>query len=331
MAGYNLHSYLSEYVAQRRGAPMVGGSAVEISDANVFARINNAILEIQRFYKVDLIRDNSVSVSNGVSSYAIPRDRLGSLIRSVRIRDSDNLTIAKLQFLPYDDFCQMYDLDLLTEDSGDPSHWTFDKTNRGKILIRPTPDYTRSAGVVFDYAPTPVAMSRIWNQSTVTATFTNGSTTVTLSAGSSTVSDMAVRVQALDEIGYVPTANSDGVTLQTQSSDVPRTWARIASGGVTVASGSATITLEEAWTDLTASSARFIVAQVSELELANPGSMLLAPVYWGLSQEFASKDSKSAAAWRAQADDILSRLFIEEYDAPEIPRPTLATMPWMFT
>lgn len=267
--GYNLYTYLQAFRAAVLKGPMQRSTQGTFIDSEALRYINEAIRHIQRVKKLVPKRSASTTITSGDSDYAIPSDRMSTAIQSVHVLDSSGDPIY-LDYLPNGEFERRYKLNDLTDDSGDPRHWTFDQTTYGQILIRPVPTWTASNSLVFKYHPFFADLTRIYLSSvaSITATTVYGSTGVTLTGTPATNAILADW-----EVGFIPTADLEGNTI---SNAVPMAWHGVAS---TVTS--TTLTLKSAYTTaLGAASLNFIASDVSELEKYAPGECSLVPGIW---------------------------------------------------
>lgn len=216
---------------------------------------------------------------------------LGLGIRSVRLVGSDGTLGNPLREVTYAEMLEQHSFGtvtggITTSNTGTPLAWC---RARGRmineslivedgapqedgIIIMPAPNWSRTKGLVVEYDARGVALDRIWNPGTaVTAQVTQGSSLIYLSK------TFVGKVRIGDEIGFVRKMLSGG--RGAPANVVPWTWYRLIDGDE--ASGGPT-TFELALgnevgeeTDLTM---QFIVAQVPELERAQPGKLGWSPV-----------------------------------------------------
>lgn len=266
--GANLYTYLKVFRAGVLKSNITRRTNIPWTDSESIVYLNQSLRHIQRVKRLVPKRSASTTITSADTDYALPTDRLSTALSSIRLRKTDSSTY-KLTYLPYDRFCEAYNIADLTDDSGDPVHWTFDHTTYGQVLIRPVPTWTQASSVIFDYIPGLADISRAYFSSvaSITATTVYNSTSVTLSGTPATSAILADW-----EVGFIPTTDLDGTSV---SNAVPAEWYGVAS---TVTS--TTLTLKDAYKIIGASGLNFIAAEVSELEKFAPGECGMAPAHW---------------------------------------------------
>lgn len=326
MPGYNLATLAEEFRAGFLGSRRSPESLFAVPDYEIFRLINESYLYYQKLMKIELKRNTSLTLTSGTPTYTLPASRMAHSIEEIRLVNSTSTGEISLEKITPAEMRDRYYLDSTSTDSGDPAYWCYSENTLSQIIIRPVPTWTASGGIRISHSPIPTPLERIYfpASSTAAASIANASTALTINAGTSTVSDIAVRIQAGDEIGIIETANFDGETVSNGSSIK---WYGISA--VTASSGSTAVTLAESWTGLAKTTARFIVGQVSELEVAMPAFLGFVPVYRALYLKLRREAPDDARMYKELADEFLSNFAIEEPGTDNYGYKNTAHFSWM--
>lgn len=312
MPGYNLATLFEEFRAGYNGTARAPIPMPDVTDAEAFRLINEGYLYFQKRLKVELTRNTSVALTSGTATYTLPQTRLARSIHDIRLVNSDGDGEIKLQHITPQAMRDLFYLDSTSTDTGDPAYWCYSESTNGQIIIRPVPTWTASGGIRIYHAPMPIPLERIYfpTAATVAATATNGSASITLNKGTSTISDIATKIQAGDEFGIIETTNFDGAAPPVTANEAVAKWYSIST--VTAGASSTTLTLAESWTGLAKSSVRFITAQVSEIEKAMPGFLGFVPAYRALWLRLQRTKPDVADQYRAMVDEFLNDFSMED-------------------
>lgn len=275
MSKYNLQTYRQMFLSRAFPKPLSTASEGHaINDTEIFDLLNHACMRIQQDYALHWQRDSTGDLVVGQSSYTMP-DVIFRMVDEVKIKKSTGGNYP-LKYLTYKEFHNCFDLDDLTDDSGDPQYWTYDVQDTTKILIRPVPTEAVTDGLIFHAAEDVGEMSRIYlgSRYSNTASVAYNSTAVTFASDPNSTPGLAIQY---DAIGFIRGTNVDGTTA---TDDVPRTWYLL--NELSGTSG----TLNTAMREPVFSNANFVIAEVSKLESIIPGGMGWAPVYFALADYF---------------------------------------------
>lgn len=271
------------------------GSSANIPDSQIFSYLNEAQDQIVALLKLPDRTAATMALVAGQFTYTLPQDLSAIEIRKIGVRartytGETGGEVIPLSPLSYDLASSVYDLtNLASLRTGTPSAYVIDPSNPRQIMLLPPPDYSNAGGVILDYTFRTRALSRIYNQSTITATATYLSPTIALSA-----SPAAGLIRAGDQIGLIPTAQSDGtdaVALQVP----PYEWYTVLSAATD------TVTLSTPYDAPTSAAAAFIVAQVPELDQHYPGVINGALIKLALSYYFSVSSPQQSDRLASQA------------------------------
>jgi len=254
------------------------------TDSLVFYYLNQAQSAFQNALQAQVEVSTSISVAAGDYDYDLPEGC--EEIQNVRFRESGGteyspLLTEKPSALAIDHYGVLSASP--TRDA--PTHWCLDPGDPRVFWLMPAPS---TAGTLrIEYLGAPRTLFRIFNQSTITADMSYGTALqVEVSNALTENEDIAVD----DEFGILPTTNTntDGSTVATPES--PRRWYRIAS-----IESSTAFTLAEAHPDTSSATARFITAQVSDLERNWPGKFGTALVEYAAAECLKGREPRLAA------------------------------------
>lgn len=330
---YNLQTYREEMRYQLEQA--YGPSSMRgLPDAYAFRLLTDAQNSIQASLKLDIVRQKTEDIASGTYTYNLPADRIGSDLAVSIVRENSSDGNEPLKHLSNREMREMFNLDSDAKDSGRPKYWSYLNSTRTQIMIRPSPSYSKTDGLIYDYAARPEPLTRIYDayytgHSTVTVdAATNGSPTVTLSGDPNADAERLSRIEAGDEIGVISTGSMDGITAAADAAHASRggvlEWYRISS------LATATVTLAENYRGNTISSSTpFISAQVSDLEKRLPGKIRFAIAYIALNTYFEGRDAQQADRMAAKASRILNGFDIEEAEPFDVEYPSAEFFSWM--
>lgn len=235
--------------------------------------ITEAYVQIQRACRV-WTKKYEATTTDGQLWVPVPTDLLGQLIveNSMLIK-SGTATYQRPTWREPQTLIEMYgELDDVTGDG--VADWgfgmeNFDTTNASyrQFVLMPPPVTGYATGLRCHYFPHPGILNAVYDQNTVTATFTISDATVTFSSAiaSQLVVDRMI-----------------GLKADTDDSTLPTKWYRIKS-----VTDSTHVELDRVYEETTASGAYFTISQISYLDLYVPGVILYAPtdfVLWKIAE-----------------------------------------------
>jgi hypothetical protein len=295
--GYNLQTYKDLFLSIILERNQERVSDASMPDAEIFRRINQAVLRIQKTHRIFIQTNTDIPVVAGVSdAYDFPPNRLNRSIESVRIKLTGDERDRPLAFISNIEMRRMFDLGSTANDSGDPQYVCLSNAQPNKFIIRPVP--TRAGTLRIDHPVQPEGLWRIFDETRlptgVRATFVADSRVVTLQLNASqnpifppgeTTGFGKIRIG--DEIGYVDEAQGDGVSSSGLYPS-PTIWNAIQIPGQNEdgSPNALSIILAFPYQGYSTSGSKFISAQVSELEFSAPGCMNMAPVWVALHDYF---------------------------------------------
>lgn len=231
--------------------------------------LGQAYVEIQRHAKPYKRRDRQGTVADQIE-YDLPADILDRMVIAGGVQidiDGDGRRIAHPKLKTWDFATDIYGDFSNPNSRNGPNHWAFSNIDQRQLLLLWPPENTvASTGLTIYYVPDPGNLSRVYEQDTITATFTNADATVLFSAAATT------NFQAGDLIGR-----------RAASADLPTIWYRIAS-----ITDSTNIELgepggaEDTYDEVTAAGSLFTVQQVSPVEANRRGLVRYAPANYAL-------------------------------------------------
>lgn len=242
-------------------------SVPAFNDTMLFDFIGRAYAEIQTKLRIgDSILEGNVT--QGTDFYSVPvasagirNPQFGAYLRVMLKPPSGTGTPIQLIQKPFEWMAARFDMTNASQVTGYPRFWCWTPTAPlGRIQVRPTPNFTRSSGMQFIFTPQPNESFAVYNQSAITAEFTNGDTAVTFSADPNA---SAQNVVAGYEIGVPAATQQDG---SPSYDDTPRNWVPLED----VSGLNATLAWN--WPGATGTGQRFIAAQVPNIDRLLPGS-----------------------------------------------------------
>ena len=296
MAGFNLHTYLGEMRQELTLSRQDRRSTAAMPDAEALRRISHALAYIQSQKEVLQTRENpsSQSLVSGQAEYSITNYRVGDSIREVGVVDADNRIhwLTQLDPSEHDSIYNATDAQLLLE-TGTPKYFTLNLSGAPTVVLRPTPNWTKAAGLFVRFSEQEDYLVRCMNLgASRTAAVTNGSATVTIGGGSAAADYPIARY---DEFGVAFNVNTDGTAETYQP---PVRWYRIAS--TPTLGSTAVFTIDPVYGEATAAAAQCITAQVPQLEQRYPMKLFFAPVYRALEEYFGGRRSPEIAGFYAK-------------------------------
>ena len=254
LRGYNLWTYRDQviYLMESR---MNSGASADMTEPVLLRALNDAHLEACRLAGFRRSTELSVDTAAATFGYALPAQVLHDKV--VQIRYGTGTDWRPLMQISMERFLTLYPTG--TAQTGDPIHFCVVPYSR-TFWVGPTPTQAvvGALKIVAETLPDPLWRLYQSTRDTITAALANGSDAVTFS-GAATGS-----IQPGDEIGFVPTLQSDASVLDGAS---PVQWYTIS----TVADPLTTITLGETYGGPALTASGFIVSQVPSLEYACPG------------------------------------------------------------
>lgn len=282
-------------------------SVPAFTDTTLLDFLGRAYSEIQRKMRIgDVIL--SGDVTSGTNYYTVPvanasgnrSPRFGNYLRVFALPPTGQGVPSQLIEKPFEWIMANFAVNDSTLNTGFPVFWCWTAVPPlGRIQVFPTPNYSRSSGMQFVFKPIPNEVFGIYNQSTITATFTNGGTSVTFSADPNSTTQNVVGGY---EIGVPATTQQDGTET---FDDTPKNWVPI-----TDVTGT-TATLAWEWPGVSGAGQRFIAAQIPNLDALLPASLDELPSELAASLYMAGLDpakAPGAPGVTARAQELLAAL-----------------------
>lgn len=300
MPGYNFQTYIDKFNEHLRW-----GSKLSLPFHETPTVLSSLLTEAFRFiqlHKNVAALDTTISLTASTYAHALPSTVMGWKIDAVEVEGSSSTDKTRLEHKTIDFIRSNYDLND-TSSTGTPIYWAVSDSAQRSIILAPAPSYSKSGGVHIYGTIQSAPLWRRYQSDAVddyTASITYNTTSVTISNGGPITAGQIVDG---DEFGVVRTTDDTG---RTQTNISPIKWYRI-----TTASGT-TLTLTNTFDEPSASSLKFVTAQVHPIEIAMPGVLGFVPVKLALAEWLKHTDRDRAFGYQQEALADLMAIPVEK-------------------
>lgn len=304
MPGQNLLTYRTRLRLLLDGGAYDSAASVNAPDPLLFELLNESQAFIQDKLQLVVVSDETVDLVASTAVYDIPLGVLGTKITQIDWLNASSEWQSLVQ-VPYSAIQDGTDVS-----NGTPTQWAVVAHSTRQIALFPTPDTTTSNALRIAYIGQATPLTRVYqpSSSTFTAAVTNASTAVTFSG-----QVVATNIVAGDEFGVVPADNQ-----------LPFQWYTVSS--FTEASPSTMVLKGDGYAQITAGTATFVTAQVSDLETNFPGKLREAMILLAASKWYLGSNLAQSQEFEARAMGIIAT-FSRDDNFVLLPgdRPTLDT------